>query len=224
MDAKSSKIQALDKALTQAEDHARRMRRLLDTVTGAIEHEPASLFSDGRPGPRSGPSYPFIPLSTLHFVDLLATANKYFAENSLSLRHKTFVDVGCGPGTKLVLATADGFRATGIENDDKMIRRAKKLFSIPLQGSDGPLCWKRGGGKYIPRIIRGDILKQDYSVYDVIYFYCPFKCIKQQRRLDERIQDQMKIGAVLIPIMHGGGIDKKRLKTIGSSVYVKHKA
>lgn len=95
-----------------------------------------------------------------------------------------FVDVGCGIGSKLAYIKNIGygypsFNLHGIEITPEYAEVAKKL--VPTAN-----------------IIIGNALEQDYSKYDVIYFYCPLRDHKLETQLEKRIITTSKPGAIIM--------------------------
>lgn len=86
-----------------------------------------------------------------------------------------FLDVGCGIGHVLAIAEAIGFRATGIEYNEKL-----------------------------PQIFRGDIINMDaflftnYAQYKVIYMYMPIANSLDMARLLKVINKQISSGTYII--------------------------
>lgn len=145
--------------------------------------------------------YPFIPLSTEEALHQLLGAidhlrkredNKYYTKYS-------FLDAGCGFGNIMMMAAEVGFKPYGLEIDERLITHAKRV-------------------NYHWRNIRHkDILKYTrYGQFDVIYYYCPFCNGKLQQKFEERVEDQMKVGAILMPNLKvSNRIEKdKRFKLI----------
>ena len=71
-------------------------------------------------------------------------------------------DLGSGDG-RIVIMAAEKYRAdaTGIEFDDPLVKQSTKHI-------------RRLGLSATARIIRGDLLKQDYSSADLLTVYLPF--------------------------------------------------
>ena len=133
--------------------------------------------------------YPYIALAPSRFEDQLKiVAGMFDREHDI-----TFVDVGCGLGTKLVLArhTAGIRYVVGIEKHPKYVRLAKKLL--------------RGSGAVI---IKGDALDMDYGQYDIIYFYCPLRDHLKQQTLEARIIETMKPGAFVMAHLKQSGNER----------------
>ena len=144
-----------------------RIRRLMQQVE---EMEPEWLTHGNRHDDKYLPWMPFQPSN---FIAMLAECITY-------TEGFTFLDVGCGIGTKVALASeVFGLDADGVEVDADMAAEARK--------------WKTG-----------DILVQDalevpglYQDYDIIWLYRPFRDIPSERALEEMIHKNMKSGAIL---------------------------
>lgn len=96
-----------------------------------------------------------------------------------------FLDVGCGGGMKVLMASHFFTLAEGLEADPNFIRAAKGLL--------GSVGWGRA------RAIRGDALAfDDYRNYDVIYFYQPMREAAGLLELEARIVQAAMAGTVLI--------------------------
>lgn len=130
--------------------------------------------------------YNYIPLPPYAFVQQLEAVSTYFKDTT-----PLFVDVGCGIGSKLILAAnilrCDGRQVFGIEIDRRYVEVARKLML-----NDWNLR------KDFPTIIQGDALKQDYSEYDIIYFYCPLSDPRKQMKLEQLILTTSKVGTFII--------------------------
>lgn len=146
--------------------------------------------------------YPYVPYDIDHFEDLL---NKVKLIQELVPQRDPkesprFVDVGCGIGTKLLLARMAGFHVTGIEMTHNYVKVAKKLLSHTGHNNWQYNRYRSTGRSY--EIIEGDALIQDYSPYDVIYFYCPLKDYKMQEKLNLQIVRTARKGAIFISCGH----------------------
>jgi SAM-dependent methyltransferase len=125
-------------------------------------------------------SYDFIPLQPESIIGQLVFVIELLTGKSNYIRPK-FLDAGCGPGNIMLLAGACGFEPHGIELDTEVIARAKYF------------------NPYYKNIKRRNILTYpDYGEFDAIYYFCPINGPKQQN-FEERVEDLMKVGAILIP-------------------------
>ncbi len=153
-------------------------------------------------------SFPFIPYDTgtlfqqLKAVRLYLEKEERWSGNTLATSY--FLDAGCGIGNVLLQAKMHGLCSYrhGIEYYKHSADRAEALLNS-----------KRGANNFKSmrrdfKIMRKDILKfRGYSKYDVVYFYCPFVDRRLQVMFEERLEDSMKVGAVLIANMkHGNAI------------------
>ena len=141
--------------------------------------------------------YDFIPFQCGSFVDMLIEASLYFKMD----RSKKFLDVGCGPGTKVILANVL-FDAHGIELRRSAVETANNYF-----------CLKN--------VFQGDALKcEKYGEYDLLYFYRPLKSPSLQLALEEVIFEQMKPGALIAP-MHTEMDWDSKTKRLSQYLYLK---
>lgn len=158
------------------------------------------------------------------FLEDLEKVISHAAMNHKFLRkplHETserllFVDVGCGVGTKVYLATTfPQLSVEGIEITPQYADIARKLIS-----------WERNPTDR--RIKTADARLVDYSIYDIIYFYRPMCDRDQEAILERRIADTMKKGAYVLPRL-GNAIwrDEKQFFKLpnsaddGRSIYIK---
>lgn len=144
-------------------------------------------------------SYHYIPLRLDRFVEQVADAIKILAIIAGNERdraeHIKFIDVGCGIGTKMLVAhDAFGLVPCGIEYNQRYVHRANQLLNTI----------NRHGNKRMFVIIRGDAIKHDYAWYDLIYFYCPLSNEKLQIKLEERIIATAKPGALILTNLKKG--------------------
>lgn len=125
--------------------------------------------------PRS-PTNPWMPFQVADFLSIVFEC----VPEAAGYR---FLDVGCGPGTKMLIASHFyGMDAAGIEIDPAMARAARAHGSV--------VC--------------GDALQAPpgaFGTWDVIWLYRPFRDRDLERQLEKRIMDEMKPGAILA----GGG-------------------
>ena len=95
---------------------------------------------------------------------------------------KMFLDVGCGPGTKLQVASGlFGLDVRGIEIDPQMVLEARKRLG--------------------DRVIHADALNLpagwNFSHFDLIWLYRPFRDPILETKLESRIVREMADGAIL---------------------------
>ncbi len=131
--------------------------------------------------------FDFIPLHPQYFIQLMRTADKLVPTcKNKEDRHKpiSFLDVGCGIGTKVVLAEGSlrYARCYGLEFDPAYVAVAKTL--IPYRPD---------------AIIQADALKYDgYGIFDIIYMYRPLCNRELQEKLEVWVCNQAKPGAVIV--------------------------
>lgn len=129
-------------------------------------------------------AHPFIPLrADTRFMGALIYIKKYLDSNRRYGIRK-FLDAGCGIGNIMVLAKEIGFDVHGLEIDPKTIAKAKEVFPH-IHG----------------HIEKYNILTyKDYGKYDVIYYYQPLRDKDREVRFELRVENQMKVGAIVFPI------------------------
>ena len=140
--------------------------------------------------------YPYIALPLSRFEEQMNAipSNEGFLG-------RTFVDVGCGIGTKLLIASrcGYGYKVVGIECCKPYVDVARKLVSEAT-------------------IMHRDALYVDYAPFDVIYFYRPLRDSKVQRKLERRILNTAKVGAYII----ANGADVRDGDGWGVTKYISH--
>lgn len=135
-------------------------------------------------------SYPFIPYTPSIAIEQLMIAFNHLKNIPGT---KRFLDAGCGIGNIMLLARTMGFDVCGLEIDPTVIKVAKQ----------------------INRDIASDIKKQNittykkYSNFDVIYYFCPIDQREKQQKFEEYVENQMKVGAILIPNYKASGKIRK---------------
>jgi SAM-dependent methyltransferase len=131
-----------------------------------IEHQ---WFAQGDP---KSPTLPWMPFQPADFLSILF-------ECIPEMTSPSFLDVGCGPGTKMLLASHFyGLDASGIEISPEMAKEAEK---------HGAVFW-------------GDALQAAPGAYtgtDLIWLYRPFRDQLLEEQLEARVMDEMKPGAIL---------------------------
>jgi SAM-dependent methyltransferase len=124
-------------------------------------------------GDRKDPTYlPFMPYQLADFTAVLV-------ECMAETVGPKFLDVGCGTGTKMVLARElFGLEPSGVEINPAMASRAQ---------ARGP-------------VREGDALTVNAGFYenaDIIWLYRPFRDADKEASLEGRIMASMKHGAIL---------------------------
>ena len=146
-------------------------------------------------------AFPYIPLQLAPFLEQLFKARSILNPDWVSQRYSTyprpsFIDVGCGIGTKVLIAKQFCLDYYGIEINKKYVEVARKLL-----------------GDYKKTILQGDARKHDYSPYDIIYFYCPMRVMYKKDKkgnyssepdnrnevaLEQHIITTAKVGAIIL--------------------------
>ena len=139
----------------------------------------------GRPlhGSRKNGYFHYIPHDERLFLEGLEEAIKLLKKTRVGVYGAKFCDVGCGIGSKLILAETKLLRVTGIEFDKKLAKVAEGM----LKG------FGRAG-----KVIVGDALKQSYKDYDLIYYYRPISDLAPMQQLREEILSTMHDDALVL--------------------------
>jgi len=174
----------------------------LEELVGTIESDACSILASGKvvgEGIDYHKSYGFVPFNVTSFIETMVAVVRHIRKQGCNPWDFTFLDAGCGIGTKLILAESMGFPAIGLEIDQKMIRRAKRQYGIrSLKVSKGRIF----RSARTPVIVNQDVLKHHYDHYGVIFFYCPFRNDELESEFEQRVYEQMLPGSYVIPRMH----------------------
>lgn len=134
-----------------------------------MEHEETKEnIKDGR--------FSFVPFPCGFFVDLLLDIFFLLGQD----RSKKFLDVGCGLGSKVMLASVL-FDAYGIEYDERQVSIANNLNIKRVGKADGMTFDK-------------------YDEFDVIYYFRPIHDKEQYKLFETNIHQKMKPGALVVPM------------------------
>lgn len=137
----------------------------------------------------------YMPLDPDEFLRQLGEAFALWCQGNTSIYPPKFIDVGCGIGTKVLLAREAGFDAYGIEMSPAYVEIARNLMErSPRHGAGGG--YRREVPGHLSKIILGDAVVADYSPYDVIYFFNP--SWDREHQLEQRILDTAKPGAIIL--------------------------
>ena len=126
--------------------------------------------------------YPFVAMDTRQVFEQIRFVAQHLQidMNEINNQNFKFIDVGCGIGNILLIAEQFGFDVYGIEKDEYPFQVATRLI-----GDD--------------QISQDDIWTYDrYNVYDVIYYFRPFSDREPQLRFEKLIEDNLKVGGILI--------------------------
>jgi protein-L-isoaspartate O-methyltransferase len=131
--------------------------------------------------------FPDIPLSGAYFVNLLQAAYRISLAQS-GKRPLRFLDVGCGGGTKLMIAAHFFEHVDGLEYNAAFAENARRALATVQAQS----C----------QVIEGNALSfENYADYDIIYFYRPISDQVLLARMQDTILSQAKSGAIIIAPM-----------------------
>jgi len=144
-------------------------------------------------GPRHNPVVtPWMPYQPADFIGIVwecmteITNSKpaAFAGGEPIYHMPAFLDVGCGPGTKMQIASAlFGFQVHGIEIDAAMaFDAAQRQFRTSAEVEHADALFVPDGY---------------YGNFDLIWLYRPFREAAHERVLETRIVQEMKPGAIL---------------------------
>jgi SAM-dependent methyltransferase len=134
-----------------------------------IEHAELMHWRTVKPDSRT---LPWMPFQISEFVA--------FMTDAVAASHgPRFLEVGCGPGSKLMLAeTLFGLDGLGIEIDPDMTNQAVQM-GVKALCADA-LYYRR------------------YHQADIIWLYRPFRDAEAEAELEMKIRAKMKPGAVLV--------------------------
>lgn len=175
--------------------------RIGNAQEGNTEEEKRSQY-----GVDSDGGYKCIHLYIISFIAIfndLISSQQWTPKQIEKIR---FIDVGCGVGQKIFLAQCFGFKAYGLELRKALIEEGKKAFGLvggkPEHFLNILNNWEC---KSEPAFIQGNALTfEDYSNFDVIYFYCPLFKPELQKKLEDKIARTAKEGSIVVPCLAHG--------------------
>jgi len=131
-------------------------------------------------------NFPYIPNNCKDIAGHLSEAFYYITRKRDKYKKQLrFLDVGCGIGNIVTLASAAGFIARGIELNEEYLKIARRLT----------ICMDRK-----PYFECADIITFDkYHLYDLIYYYVPIKSPYLQTAFEVHLIKGMKVGAFMLP-------------------------
>ena len=124
--------------------------------------------------------YPFVAMDTRQAYEQIRLARNLLVDSGTKPDQLSFIDIGCGIGNILLLAEMMGFKIFGIEKDTASLTTARNLV-----GAES--------------VSQADIWEFDkLDVYDIIYYFRPFCERKLQIAFEQRIENNLKSGGILI--------------------------
>ena len=160
-------------------------------------------------------SYPFIPIALPYIIrnfiairKWVKKQNRYYIKATEYNKKSSFLDAGSGIGNVLMVAKAAKLAKhfTGIEFNKPTHKLAKKF----INNKDKDFS-----------LLLDDVLTyNNYSAFDIIYYYSPLNVGILEIHLEELIEDEASVGTIIIPKMKAGiQVHKdKRLKRIDLDV------
>lgn len=134
-----------------------------------VQQAERRAFEQGDP---TSPANPWMPFQAADFLSILF-------ECIPEMGGRAFLDIGCGPGSKMRLASHFyGLDASGIEIDPGMAQQAE------LHGN----------------VLHADALTAPpgtYAACDLIWLYRPFRAPELEDQLEQRVMAEMHPGAIL---------------------------
>lgn len=144
---------------------------------------------------RSDGGYKCIHLDPIYFISMLGDVlqhQKILAENMYGMK---FLDIGCGVGEKIYLASLFGLDCYGLELREELINEGKNILQSMGHGGYNSFYGLRP--KEPSCFIHADALTYDYKDFDILYFYCPLCDGNLQVKLEEQIAKTAKVGAIV---------------------------
>ncbi|PNX51833.1 MAG: hypothetical protein BV456_01775 [Thermoplasmata archaeon M8B2D] len=151
-------------------------------------------------------NYPYVPFNRGMFTQIIVFLQKKYHK-------KSFIDVGCGIGDKVILAEIFGdFKSvTGIELNTTTYHVAKYFIDtglLPFQRNEDYFKKEmlHGHEIFTTAEIKREILNinafdYDFSQHDFIYMYSPISDNKILKKLYLKILKEMPIGGILLEVL-----------------------
>jgi hypothetical protein len=138
-------------------------------------------------------AYPYIASDHWNFILGAATLREY-----LPTENPRFIDVGCGVGDKVILASMFGMKASGIELNQDTAAFAGYITRLLGLSGDWDDDWDDDGdGGESPQIIRGNAFAHNFFPYNLVYTYLPSSNSDVLARLYDHCMTTMQDGAIL---------------------------
>jgi len=173
-------------------------RSLFNNIIGVAQHR----VDIHRPKALEG-SHPFIPYSSAAAYLMFLNLKKYrgISDYDYTDSPKKFLDAGCGIGNILLIAQSVRLanRYHGLEYFDNVKSEAEHFLGLDMKGHSSSIT-----------VEKADIATyKHYGKYDFIYYYRPFSDISKEVNFESRVEDQMKVGAILIPMLKNSSAIRK---------------
>lgn len=148
-----------------------------------------SLFQMSHDGGQSDEAREFgayadIPFPIQAFDRLMHMAYRIALAQNLG-RDIHFLDVGCGSGTKVLAASRYFPVSHGLDYQGSYVERATRLFEKTKSQS----CYA---------FVENGLNFAGYGAYDVIYFYRPMRETEDLMRLERKVFDTARKGAIVV--------------------------
>jgi SAM-dependent methyltransferase len=137
-----------------------------------------SVSGAGRAG-----SHPYVPYPLGRFMLGMRAAKMYFIPfDHERAEPRRFLDVGCGTGTKSMLAAQMNWYADGLDFVPEYVAAARELMNTQVES----------------KVYEADAMKFDrYGDYDVCYMYRPLVSDESMAALVSVVCDQIRDGSIL---------------------------
>jgi len=124
--------------------------------------------------------YPFVAMDTRQAYEQIRLARQSLLKSGTLDRSPTFIDIGCGIGNIMLLAELMEFTVFGIEKDLGSLQIARSLVGRSAVSEEDIWNFTR------------------LDEFDVVYYFRPFCEKSRQLAFEQRIEDSLKPGAILI--------------------------
>jgi len=196
-----NKLQDIGNRASQDEGRSQGYLNIKQSVMNVALHniECSHLHSDPD-APDEENRHRWVPFPCGSFVD--ACIEAFYLTGGV-VKSKKFLDIGCGIGTKVMLADVF-FDAHGLELKEEYLSVAKIIGCRNV--------WQADAMEY-----------EGYGDYDILYFYCPFRDDALESNFEKHVYRHMKPGTVLLPMHTVTKWDSRwsDMKKIGDFCYQK---
>jgi SAM-dependent methyltransferase len=164
-----------DQRLTQREEEQDILFGVINRFIGYFTRQAVANTSND-----TAREYPFVAMDTRQAYEQIRLARRHLQEQSPPPATLKFIDIGCGIGNILLIAELMEFEVFGIEKDMGSLAIARSLV----------------GERSVSREDLWNFTKLDE--FDVVYYFRPFCEKSHQLKFEQRIEDSIKPGAILI--------------------------